>query len=238
MAATAVTQSRPLTRHLPLVGFAPDRDYRYLEINRKLRALHPEIVADTVLALKQAGGMIVRDAETDLLTVNNEFTASLVLVRCVQTAAGSLRWKIRLDTVLKPDLAVAVRMAPGNESARDYYLLPRLDIGDAVLRLAVCLQQSPHREFGLSVLAANPAHHAGSLFRGYSVHRLSIAAARGGLLVAWVEDLILGPLSALQLVSNFRAEPAIRPTKRHSLRLSSSSEMDTRSSRSMSLTIY
>ena len=129
------TRFGSLLRAYELVGFVPDRDYRYLEINRRLRALHPEIVADTVAALERSGGTIVRHPETDLLTVNGEFTASLVIVRCVQTLAGSLRWKLRLDTVLKPDLTVAVRMAPGNDVPRDYYLLPRLDMADAVLRL-------------------------------------------------------------------------------------------------------
>ena len=129
------TRFGSLLRAYELVGFAPNRDYRYLQINRKLRALHPEIVADTMAALEHAGGTVARDPETDLLTVNGEFTASLVVVRCVQTAAGSLRWKLRLDTALKPDLTVAVRMDPGNELRRDYYLLPRLDMGDAVLRL-------------------------------------------------------------------------------------------------------
>jgi len=124
-----------LLRAYELVGFAPDRDYRYLEINRKLRQLHPAIVDNTMAALEQAGGTVVRDSDTDLLTINGEFTASLVVVRCAQTAAGTLRWKVRLDTALKPDLTVAVRMAPDNELPRDYYLLPRLDMGDAVLRL-------------------------------------------------------------------------------------------------------
>lgn len=124
-----------LLRAYELVGFAPDRDYRYLEINRKLRQLHPTIVADTITALRDAGGHVERDPETDLLTVNGEFTASLVVVRCVATAAGSLRWKLRLDTALRPDLTVAVRMDPGNEIPRDYYLLPRIDMGEAVLRL-------------------------------------------------------------------------------------------------------
>ena len=124
-----------LLRAYELVGFVPDRDYRYLEINRKLRQLHPVIVADTIMALRNAGGLVGRDPETDLLTVNGEFTASLVVVRCVTTAAGSLRWKLRLDTALRPDLTVAVRMDPGNEVPRDYYLLPRIDMGEAVLRL-------------------------------------------------------------------------------------------------------
>lgn len=125
-----------LLRAYELVGFAPDRDYRYLEINRKLRQLHPDIVVDTIRALESAGGGVIRDAETDILTINEEFTASIVVVRCVETAARSLRWKVRLDTSLKPDLTIAVRMAPGNEHPRDYYLLPRLDLGDAVLRLS------------------------------------------------------------------------------------------------------
>jgi hypothetical protein len=57
-------------------------------------------------------------------------------VRCFQTAAGSLRWKLRLDTALQPDLTVAIRMDASNIGAHDYYLLPRLDMRDAVLRLA------------------------------------------------------------------------------------------------------
>lgn len=124
-----------LLRAYELVGFAPDRDYRYLEINRKLRQLHPVIVADTIAALRHAGGQVEGNPDTDLLTINGEFTASLVVVRCATTASGSLRWKIRLDTALRPDLTVVVRMDSGNELPRDYYLLPRLDMGEAVLQL-------------------------------------------------------------------------------------------------------
>jgi ParB family chromosome partitioning protein len=37
--------------------------------------------------------------------------------------------------LLKPDLTIAVRMAPDNEMPHDYYLLPRLDMVGAMLRL-------------------------------------------------------------------------------------------------------
>ena len=80
--------------------------------------------------------MVWQDPATDLLTINEEFTASIVIVRCIQTVAGSLRWKLRLDTALKPDLTVAIRMDSANIGTHDYYLLPRLDMRDAVLRLA------------------------------------------------------------------------------------------------------
>ncbi|CAN5521135.1 recombinase family protein [soil metagenome] len=130
------TRFGSLLRAYALVGFSPDHDYRYLEINRTLRALHPSIIQAVLDGIDAAGGTATRDLTTELLTINREFTASIVIVRCLQTAAGSLRWKLRLDTALKPDITVAVRMDSGNDQAQDYYLLPRLDMREAVLRLS------------------------------------------------------------------------------------------------------
>lgn len=125
-----------LMRAYQKVGFSPDRDYRFLETNRFLRQLHPSVVRETEAAIQVVGGEVRRDPATDLLTVNEEFTVSLVLARCLTTSAGSQRWKIRLDTSLCPDVTVAVRLNPNNDAALDYYLLPRLDFGDTNLRLA------------------------------------------------------------------------------------------------------
>ncbi|MBS0532715.1 MAG: recombinase family protein, partial [Proteobacteria bacterium] len=71
-----------------------------------------------------------------LLTINREFTASLVVIRCFRTPAGSLRWKLRFDSALKPDVTVAIRMDDDNVRPRDYYLLPLLDMREAILRLS------------------------------------------------------------------------------------------------------
>ncbi|MFC4595540.1 recombinase family protein [Sphingobium tyrosinilyticum] len=125
-----------LLRAYALVGFAPDHDYRYLETNRQLRTMYPSIIQSVLDGIRHGGGSVDLDAETDLLTINREFTASLVIVRCFQTAAGTMRWKLRLDTRLKPDITVAIRMNAANEQPTDYYLLPRLDMREAVLRLA------------------------------------------------------------------------------------------------------
>lgn len=130
------TRFGSLLRAYALVGFSPDHDYRYLETNRKLRAMYPSVTRSVVDGIETAGGNVWQDPATDLLTVNSEFTASIVIVRCFQTAAGSLRWKLRLDTALKPDITVAVRMGDSNERPKDYYLLPRFDMREAVLRLA------------------------------------------------------------------------------------------------------
>jgi len=126
-----------LVKAYSLIGYDPGRDYRYLETNRTLRLMHPGIVADTVAEIERIGGAVAIDPATDLMRVNDEFSVSLVLARCFETAGGSLRWKIRLDAGLSPDITVAVRMAPGNERTRDYYLLPWIDLGGSdALRLA------------------------------------------------------------------------------------------------------
>lgn len=118
-----------LLRAYQLVGYSPGRDYRFLETNRVLRALHPEVVARTVAEVERLGGAVRVDPVTDLLTVNEELTVSVTVIRCSRTSAGSLRWKVRLDSSLRPDITIAVRMDEANETVRDYYLLPWLDIG-------------------------------------------------------------------------------------------------------------
>lgn len=129
------TRFGSLLRAYALVGFTPRQDYRYLEINRRLRSVHPDIVAGVLIGLEAAGGKVRIDQETDLIHINEEFTAALVIARCISTSAGSLRWKLRLNGPAPPDLTVAVRMDSANDGPLDYYLLPRLCIDAALLRL-------------------------------------------------------------------------------------------------------
>ncbi len=125
-----------LFRAYELVGFTPDRDYRFVEINRALRRMYPGIIAEAVSEIERIGGRVTQDPITDILSVNGEFTASIVMARCQETAAGSLRWHIRFDARLRPDLTVAIRMNHQNTERLDYYLLPRIDMTPSRLRLA------------------------------------------------------------------------------------------------------
>jgi hypothetical protein len=124
-----------LIRAYQTVGFTPDRDYHYIEINRFLRRLHPDIVRETEERIAEVGGEVTRDLATDLLKVNREFSVSLVLSRCQLTAGGRNRWKVRFDGGLLPDITVAVRLNAGNDAPLDFYLLPRLDFGQPGIRL-------------------------------------------------------------------------------------------------------
>jgi len=125
-----------LIRAYELIGFTPDRDYRYIEINRALRRMYPDFIASTVAGIEAIGGSVRQDAETDLLTVNDEFTASLCLVRAQETMAGSYRWKVRFDAGLRPDITVAIRMNQMNSGVLDYYLLPRFEMEAEQVALA------------------------------------------------------------------------------------------------------
>ena len=68
--------------------------------------------------------------------MNGEITTSVVIARCTSTGPGNLRWPIRLDGSLKPDITIAARMNESNESIRDFYLLPAIDMTWERLRIA------------------------------------------------------------------------------------------------------
>jgi DNA invertase Pin-like site-specific DNA recombinase len=138
MASSSVFRSRfsSLLRAYQLIGYTPERDYEFVETNRQLRLMYPKVVADVIERIRQLGGAISSDPTTDLITVNSEFTASIVIARCRQTDSGQFRWLIRLDAGLKPDITVALRMNADNREPFDYYLLPALALRFDKLMLA------------------------------------------------------------------------------------------------------
>ena len=135
-AAAYIHRFGSLIRAYEAVGFTPDRDYRFLEVNKFLRKLHPEIITQTERAIADLGGSVIRDPATDLLNINREFSVSIVLARCQTTESGRHRWKVRFDTSLCPDITVALRLDQTNQTPLDYYLLPRLDFGSPRINLA------------------------------------------------------------------------------------------------------
>ena len=124
-----------LLRAYQLIGYTPDRDFAFLEANRATREMHPAVVAQVISGIEEIGGTVSRDPETDLLTVNCEFTAAIVLSRCRTAPSGARRWLIRLDEGLTPDITIAARLGPGETSVIDYYLLPWIDLDLSSLRL-------------------------------------------------------------------------------------------------------
>lgn len=119
-----------------LIGYDSEIDYSFIEINRRLRKKHADVVASVIEQVAARGAVTRWDADTQLLHLNNELRVSIVICRHVETGAGSSRWVIRLDAGLKPDITIAVRMDAMNEGVRDYYVLPGLDMTWENLRVA------------------------------------------------------------------------------------------------------
>lgn len=135
--SSSVYRSRfgSLLRAYDLIGYTPKRDYRYVEINRSLRAMHPSAVETVISGIHRSGGRTETQPD-GLVRVNDEFTISVVIARCLTTNAGGFRWHIHLDSGFLPDITVAARMAANNVDILDYYLLPSLDMSLSRLRLA------------------------------------------------------------------------------------------------------
>ncbi|TWT91641.1 Recombinase [Neorhodopirellula pilleata] len=125
-----------LIRAYRLAGYQPDRDYDYIEINQKLREMYPDLIGDVMARLGAAGASVTQDVDTDLLLINGEYSASMMLSRCRQTKSGSLRWMINVEQKVAPDITILVRMDAANEHVVDYYLLPIMDIQSP--RLLLC----------------------------------------------------------------------------------------------------
>ncbi len=119
-----------------LIGYDPGIDFTFIEENRRLRKLRPDIIASVRQQIMALGGTAIEDDATDLLLVNGELRVSVVLCRHTMTPAGTSRWLIRLDAGLKPDITIAVRMDFTNHGIQDYYLLPGLDMAWENLRVA------------------------------------------------------------------------------------------------------
>jgi hypothetical protein len=97
--------------------------------------MYPSFVEKVISSIQQVGGGVLQDSASDLLRINGEFTASVVMARCSQTIAGSMRWLVRFDRGLCPDITIAVRMNDVNSAPLDYFLFPSLDMDQAVLHI-------------------------------------------------------------------------------------------------------
>ncbi|MEM1333309.1 MAG: recombinase family protein, partial [Actinomycetota bacterium] len=118
------------------VGYEPERDYGYIEINRQLRERWPGMVQDVSRRLKGVGASVSEDARSGYLMIKGEYSAAVVLSRCQATRSGSFRWRARLNSAVAPDITILARMNEANATPADYYLLPIMDL--PAPRLLLC----------------------------------------------------------------------------------------------------
>jgi DNA invertase Pin-like site-specific DNA recombinase len=126
-----------------LIGYTPLRK-GYNEVRRRIRDLYGHHLNHLITQLELRGIAVDHNAATHLLTINREFTAALTLLRCRKTRAGNFRWLLSLARSV-PDITLAARLGPANQSVLDYFLLPGLDVLERQIRFA------PDNAIGLNV---------------------------------------------------------------------------------------
>lgn len=124
-----------LLRAYSLVGYRPRQNFDYVRINRELQEVRDCQLQAVRAGIEASGGHSRIDPDNGLLHVNNEFSIHVDVARCIETSSGSLRWKLKLDGTARADLTLGVRMQAGNSAVLDYYLIPRMGLEAALLRL-------------------------------------------------------------------------------------------------------
>jgi hypothetical protein len=127
-----------LVRAYQLIGYTPETDFSFIEVNRFLRQKHPEIVQEVISQLAALGVHVDRNPTNELLVLDRELVVSLVLSRCLQTTGGANRWMVRFEESHRPDITIVARMDESNHGIKDYYLFPALDQVALRLRLSEC----------------------------------------------------------------------------------------------------
>jgi hypothetical protein len=123
-----------------------------------LRGCIPIFFARCSTACRRRAAMPGRISETDRVIVNDEFSLSVVIVRCTPTPTGLLRWKMRFDTSLMPDITIVVRMDSAQPRAVRLLSVPAARHALRTLRLAEDndLQLDAYRFDGLDFSTTSP----------------------------------------------------------------------------------
>lgn len=132
------------------------------EVGKQIRSRRREYGKVLIEELRSTGASVELGPQPGLVTVNGEFTILFTLARCLE---GDLRnrWKLRLNSRLRPDITVVGRMAPGNELILDYYLVPKTD------KWETCLTLEPENGFVVDTYRFNDLSILMSLARRTNV---------------------------------------------------------------------
>ncbi len=125
-----------LLRAYELIGYVPNRDYSFIEINRNIRRMHCDIVYEIENMARECGATIQTDKQFDgIRWLNGEIKLSVVLCRCRKTDTERNKWIVRFERNSRPDFTIAVRLNPDNQTIRDYYIISRYDADKLDIKL-------------------------------------------------------------------------------------------------------
>ncbi len=116
-----------LLRAYSLIGYKPEHDYSYLQINEALRTFYTDVIEDFKNNILQNNCYVDAHKYAPMLYINEELIVSVVITKCNHMKSGKLRWKVRFDNTSRADITIVIRMDSQNESPRDFYIIPKID---------------------------------------------------------------------------------------------------------------
>ncbi|MBL5899307.1 recombinase family protein [Lelliottia amnigena] len=116
-----------LLRAYSLIGYKPEHDYSYLQINEALRTFYSYVIEDFKNNILQNNCYVDAHKYAPMLYINEELIISVVITKCNHMKSGKLRWKVRFDNTSRADITIVIRMDSQNESPRDFYIIPKID---------------------------------------------------------------------------------------------------------------
>ncbi|MDC9595229.1 recombinase family protein, partial [Xenorhabdus sp. IM139775] len=99
-----------LLRAYEIIGYKPEHDYSYIKINKELREYYHDTIERVVKNIAAFNNIVDSQSKYPLLLVNEYISISLIISRCKKLQSGKLRWKIRFENSLSPDISIVIRM--------------------------------------------------------------------------------------------------------------------------------
>ncbi|HEM7910919.1 TPA: recombinase family protein [Citrobacter koseri] len=116
-----------LLRAYTLIGYKPEHDYSYIQINEALRSFYSGIIEDFKGEILKSNCYIDEYKYSPMLYINDELLISVLITKCTPMKSGKLRWKVRFDNSQKADITIVIRMDSQNISPLDFYIIPKIE---------------------------------------------------------------------------------------------------------------
>lgn len=116
-----------LLRAYTLIGYKPEHDYSYIQINEALRSFYSGIIEDFKGEILKSNCYTDEYKYAPMLYINDELLISVLITKCTPMKSGKLRWKVRFDNSQKADITIVIRMDSQNISPLDFYIIPKIE---------------------------------------------------------------------------------------------------------------
>lgn len=116
-----------LLRAYTLIGYKPEHDYSYIQINEALRSFYSGIIEDFKGEILKSNCYIDEYKYAPMLYINDEFLIFVLITKCTHMKSGKLRWKVRFDNSQKADITIVIRMDSQNITPLDFYIIPKIE---------------------------------------------------------------------------------------------------------------